>query len=118
MIDYASRLVASAGRLEDEEHEFFSACQKLADTTHELRPPQAGQLVFNPIVWLADQANDLPAWFVVGNDRIRTVVADMPDQQARLAVAGRLARDLPASARWTSGSGRRRPTRSRASPTV
>ena len=95
VIDYASRLVASAGRLEDEEHEFFSACQKLADTTHELRPPQAGQLVFNPIVWLADQANDLPAWFVVGNDRIRTVVADMPDQQARLAVAGRLARDLP-----------------------
>ena len=33
--------------------------------------------------------------FVVGNDRIRTVVADMPDQQSRLAVAERLARDLP-----------------------
>ena len=60
-----------------------------------LRSPQAGQLVFNPIFWLARQASDLPAWFVVGNDRIRTVVADMPDQQARLAVAERLARDLP-----------------------
>ena len=95
VIDYASRLVMSPSHLEVEEYEFFAACQKLADTTHELRPPQAGQLVFNPIVWLADQANDLPAWFVVGNDRIRTVVADMPDQRARLAVAERLARDLP-----------------------
>ena len=46
-------------------------------------------------MWLVDQANDLPAWFVVGNDRIRTVVAELPDQQARLAVATRLAGDLP-----------------------
>ena len=95
VIDYASRLVRSARDLDDEEYEFFAACQKLADITHELRSPQAGQLVFNPIFWLARQASDLPAWFVVGNDRIRTVVADMPDQQARLAVAERLARDLP-----------------------
>ena len=95
VIDYASRLVASPGQLEEDEYDFFAACEKLADTTHELRPPDAGPLVFNPIFWLADRASDLPAWFVVGNDRIRTVVADMPDQQARLAVAGRLARDLP-----------------------
>ena len=95
VIDYASRLVPSTEHLDEGEYQFFAGCQKLADTTHELRPPQAGKLVFNPIIWLADQANDLPAWFVVGNDRIRTVVADMPDQQARLAVAERLARDLP-----------------------
>lgn len=69
--------------------------KKLADTTHELRRPGIGRLTFNPIIWLVDQANDLPAWFVVGNDRIRTVVADMPDQQVRLSVAERLARDLP-----------------------
>ena len=95
VIDYASRLVRSANDLDEAEYDFFAACRKLADTTHELRRPDAGRPVFNPIVWLVDQANDLPAWFVVGNDRIRTVVADMPDQQARLAVAERLARDLP-----------------------
>ena len=95
VIEYASRLVKSANDLEDAEYGFFTACGKLADTTYELRRPDTGRLVFNPIVWLVDQANDLPAWFVVGNDRIRTVVADMPDQQARLAVAERLARDLP-----------------------
>ena len=95
VIDYASRLVTDPGQLEQNEYEFFAACQKLADATHELRPPDAGRLAFNPVVWLADRANDLPAWFVVGNDRIRTVAADMPDQQARLAVAERLARDLP-----------------------
>ena len=94
VIDYASRLVPNAAQLEADEHEFFAACQKLADTTHELRSPRGGQLVFNPIIWLADQANDLPAWFVAGNDRIRTIVADLPDQQTRLAVAERLARDL------------------------
>ena len=95
VIEYASRLVKSANDLEDAEYGFFTACGKLADTTYELRRPDTGRLVFNPIVWLVDQANDLPAWFVVGNDRIRTVVADMPDQQARQAVAERLARDLP-----------------------
>ena len=95
IIDYASRLVRSANNLEDTEYDFFAACQKLADTTHELRRPDGGQLVFNPIVWLVDRANDLPAWFVVGNDRIRTVVADLPDQAVRLTVAERLARDLP-----------------------
>ena len=95
VIDYASRLVRSGGELEEPERDFFAACQKLADTTHELRRPDGERLVFNPIVWLVDRANDLPAWFVVGNDRIRTVVADMPDQQVRLAVAERLARDLP-----------------------
>ena len=95
VIDYASRLVADPNHLEEAEYDFFAACQKLADTTHELRRPDGDRLVFNPIVWLVDQSNDLPAWFVVANDRIRTIVADMPDQQARLAVAGRLARDLP-----------------------
>ena len=96
VIDYASRITRSASdQIDEVEYDFFAACQKLADTTHELRPPDVGQLVFNPIVWLVEQANDLPAWFAVGNDRIRTVVAEMPDQQARLAVAERLARDLP-----------------------
>ena len=96
VIDYASRLTrGGSDQIDDEEHDFFAACQKLADTTYELRRPDVGQLVFNPIVWLVEQANDLPAWFAVGNDRIRTVVADMPDQQSRLAVAERLARDLP-----------------------
>ena len=95
VIDYASRLVRSANELDETEYDFFAACQKLADTTHELRRPVGDRLVFNPIIWLVDRANDLPAWFVVGNDRIRTVVADMPDQQVRLTVAERLARDLP-----------------------
>ena len=95
VIDYASRLVRGAHGMEDAEYDFFAACQKLADITHELRRPDGGQLVFNPIVWLVERANDLPAWFVVGNDRIRTVVAELPDQQARLAVAKRLAGDLP-----------------------
>ena len=95
VMDYASRLVRSGDHLDGIEFEFFAACQKLADTTHELRRPQGGRLVFNPIFWLVDRANDLPAWFAVGNDRIRTVVVDSPDQQVRLAVAERLARDLP-----------------------
>ena len=95
VIDYASQLIRDAGHLSDNEYDFFASCQKLADATQELRPPQAGKLVFNPIIWLANQANDLPAWFVVGNERIRAVVADMPDQQSRLEVARRLARDLP-----------------------
>ena len=95
VIDYASRLVRGAQNLEDDDYDFFAACQKLADTTHELRRPDAGRLAFNPVVWLVERANDLPAWFVVGNDRIKTVVVELPDQQARLAVAERLARDLP-----------------------
>ncbi len=95
VVDYASRIARRASDPHEAEYDFFAACQKLADTTHELRRPDDGQLVFNPVVWLVERSNDLPEWFVVGNDRIRTLVADMPDQQARLAVAERLARDLP-----------------------
>ncbi len=95
VIDYASRLVRAIDHLDETEFDFFAACQKLADTTHELRRPDGRRLVFNPIFWLVHRANDLPAWFAVGNDRIRTVVVDSPDQQVRLAVAERLARDLP-----------------------
>ena len=94
VIDYASRLA--------NEDWLFTRCQKLADTTQELRPPQAGKLGFNPIIWLADRANDLPSWFAVGNDRIHDVFADLPDQQARLDVAERLARDLPGVAQMNA----------------
>ena len=96
VMDYASRLVRSAGFLERDEFEFFAACQKLADTTHELRrAPKAGDWSLIPSSgWLIERTIS-PTWFAVGNDRIRTVVVDSPDQQVRLAVAERLARDLP-----------------------
>lgn len=93
VIDYASRLVGHPQDLNDQEHEFFRACEKLAHTSPQLRAPGGSRLPpFNPIFWLINRANDLPDWFVVGNQSIRTLVAGLPDRRTRRLAATKLAR--------------------------
>ena len=42
---------------------------------------------FNPIVWLTDRENDLPAWLTLGNPRIRTLTVARPDMLVRRRIA-------------------------------
>ena len=103
IIDYASRLAPRPGDLSERELEFFVACEKLAHDTRPMRPlGQNGPPPYNPVVWLINRANDLPDWLVVGNEAIRTVVAGLPDRQARKETAVALARGFSAEARLPS----------------
>ena len=98
VVNYASRLVGRPQDLTPVEREFFAACQKIAHTTQALRPlGQGGPPPFNPIVWLIDRPNDLPDWFVVGNEAVRTIVAALPDRETRADAATKLAKSFPDS---------------------
>lgn len=93
LIDYASRLVGRPQDLTDIERDFFAACEKLAHTTKPLRVPgRGGPPSYNPVIWLINRPNDLPDWFVVGNEAIRTLVVGLPDRQTRWEAAARLAK--------------------------
>jgi len=96
VIDYASRLTSRVSDLSDVESEFFSHCLKLADTSQELRAPRgSADLLFNPVFWIVNAANDLPDWFVVGNERVKGVPIELPNRETRSHASRRLVRDLP-----------------------
>ena len=60
-VDYASRLTGHAGRLTDDEHHFFAACERMS---HEAMPRTApGRAsLYNPVIWIVNNDRDLPAW--------------------------------------------------------
>jgi AAA domain (Cdc48 subfamily)/C-terminal, D2-small domain, of ClpB protein len=49
---------------------------------------------FNPIFWLTDRENDLPAWLTLGNPRIRTLSVARPDKVVRRKIASSLLRGI------------------------
>jgi energy-coupling factor transporter ATP-binding protein EcfA2 len=95
VIDYASRIPRNPQDLTDIERDFFAACEKLAQATN---PPRSSSSTavppFNPIIWLINRPNDLPDWFIVGNEAVRTLVAALPDRDTREKAAASLAEDF------------------------
>lgn len=93
MVDYASRLCRDSQQLSPEEHYFFAACEKLANTTGVLRQPEKNDATprYNPVLWATNNARDLPSWFAAGNAAIRPVAVPLPDLGDRKAAAKILA---------------------------
>jgi type IV secretory pathway ATPase VirB11/archaellum biosynthesis ATPase len=92
IIDFASRLIPDVGNLSSEMTDFFVAIQKLSATATARR-----SRLFNPVLWIVDNERDLPDWFVVGNDRVRSISIPLPDIDARRRKAERLAAIFPDS---------------------
>ena len=53
VIDYASRVPVSVQQLSEAEHEFFTACEKLAYVAHPVIAAPDRTPRFNPLLWLA-----------------------------------------------------------------
>jgi hypothetical protein len=87
LIDHAPRLVRVQGQLEAPERDFFLHCQKLALTAKPIRSEGSQQPLYNPIIWLADSENDLPAWFTAGVERIRRIAVGQPMLHERETMA-------------------------------
>ena len=102
VVDYASRLLERPLDMTPEQHRFFVACEKLSHQSRPLRSREASGLPFNPVVWLVNRPNDLPGWFTVANESIRTVVAGLPDREARRMVAEGAAAHFPDSGSLTA----------------
>lgn len=93
VLDYASRISAEPEHLLPEERDFFRFCQKLSHVARPVVdvdiPPRP---LYNPVIWVLDREQDMPAWFVAGNERVRVIPLAAPDfgqrlQAAELAVA-------------------------------
>lgn len=91
LIDYASRIASPLAGPNAELDEFFVACEKLSHRAQPRGAPGGIPPPYNPIVWLANSPNDLPDWFRVGNEAVRTIMIGLPDRSTRQYVADRAA---------------------------
>ena len=81
VLDYASRISISPERLSEDEHRFFVACEKLV---HTCMPRfKSGLLLYNPLIWLVNRVQDLPAWYVLDNDLVHGAGIDTPGWDQR-----------------------------------
>jgi hypothetical protein len=90
-IDYASRIAAPLTGPGEEVDELFRACLKMSHQAQPRGAPGSRPPPYNPVFWLADQVSDLPDWFRVGNEAVRTIVIGLPDRAERQQIAARAA---------------------------
>ncbi len=91
VIDYAARVPVSVQQLTEAEHEFFTACEKLAYVAHPLLAAPDRTPRFNPLLWLCHRENDLPSWFTLDNEAVHRLTLPAPDFDARRHAAELLA---------------------------
>lgn len=98
VVDFASRLARPLDGPNPELNALFNLAEKASyNATPATRRESDGlALPFNPIIWLVDNASDLPDSIRVGNERVRTIMVGLPDRQTRKFIAESLARSLRA----------------------
>ena len=80
VVDYASRVDTSLRTPE----QLFAAAEKAAAASRLVpRADRRTPASFNPIVWFANRANDLPFWFTVDNQRIASIPIPLPGADDR-----------------------------------
>ena len=80
VVDYASRVNTSLRMPE----QLFAAAEKAAAASRLVpRADRSTPACFNPIVWFANRANDLPFWFTVDNPRIISIPIPLPSADER-----------------------------------
>lgn len=88
-------LVEHAARLSDEDKmELFGASLKLSRRAqHKMMPD--GKARYAPVFWLVDSViGDLPSWFVLKNERVRTLTIPLPSIETRHRAAETLAAEM------------------------
>lgn len=89
ILDYASRLLLDPSHITPEEHDLFTALEKLSHHAHPLRIGQHN--IYNPVIYLVDRPHDLPDYLTFGNEAIRFLSIPHPDLAARMQAAQMLA---------------------------
>ena len=88
VLDYAGHLIVHPERLEPTERSFFLACLKYSHSAE----PCAGRdceraALHNPVFWVVEREQELPAWFMAGNPALRHVPIPSPDLDDRSRAA-------------------------------
>lgn len=89
VIESASRLMRTPGELSETEFSFFRGVDRVCRTA-ALRPTLDGRLVHSPVVWIVDSDRDLPSWFTLRNEALRTISVPMPHSGEREQMATNL----------------------------
>ena len=89
IIQSASRLVRDVAQLSDAEFEFFRKVDTIARSSRPC-PLPADRPLFSPIVWVLDNERDVPSWFALGNEYLRSIVLPVPHTGERQELASRL----------------------------
>ena len=80
VVDFASRIDTSLRMPE----QLFAAAEKAAAEGRLVpRKDRSSPACFNPVVWFANRANDLPFWFTVDNQRIASIPVPLPSADDR-----------------------------------
>jgi energy-coupling factor transporter ATP-binding protein EcfA2 len=101
VIESASRLMRTSGELSEAEFNFFRGVDRVCRTA-ALRPTVDGRLVHSPVVWIVDSDRDLPSWFTLRNEALRSISVPMPHSGEREQMATNL---LPGLARSSGYEG-------------
>ncbi len=106
VLDFASRIPRQTDHLNEGEHRFFVAAEKLSLTAAALVPNNASKTeattsaptakeftgpLFNPVLWLVNRSQDLPSWFALDSERVASLTIGRPEYETREAAARQLA---------------------------
>ena len=86
----ASRLVRDVTQLSEEEFDFFRHVDTTARGSQPVSRPDSDRSLFNPVIWVLDSERDVPRWFALRNEALRSIVIPLPDAGERRALAERL----------------------------
>lgn len=95
IVDFASRLTINMGNLAPMEHQLFTRALICANDAKARPFGPVGRPYFNSVIWVTEKEGDLPDWFIVGNQRLRSIPIAKPDAAIREALAPSLLRIMP-----------------------
>lgn len=91
-----ARLATEVSRPEPDLRSFFAGAERAASLSRPHAVAANGRILPNPVFWLLDREQDLPAWLVADNHAlVRTVVVPKPDRDTRRRYAVDLVGSLP-----------------------
>jgi ATP-dependent Clp protease ATP-binding subunit ClpB len=89
VIKSASRLVAKRDDLSEREFAFFREVDRLCRMSLRNQAVD-GRWLHSPVIWVVDSDRDLPAWFTLRNDSLRTISVPKPHSSEREQMAARV----------------------------
>ncbi len=87
VIDFASRLSPNPQSPDSLEYKFYTAMEKLSLAAERLHVPGDSAVLFNPVIWLLNRAQDIPSWLSLDSERISVLTLSRPDFEARFDAA-------------------------------
>lgn len=92
IITFASRLPDIA---KQEIDEFYYMMARQCHIAEQRKMPECEYLRFNPVIWMLDKENDIPAWYTVDNPKAKVISIPKPDFAVRRTIIESLSPSIP-----------------------